>query len=96
VRAKILAHGDGAEEAERLANECVGLAEQTDFLHLRWRALMSLGEVLQLLGRPEDAATVLARAAGVAEEKGNAVAAEQARTLVLRPAVRSGAGVEPT
>jgi ATP/maltotriose-dependent transcriptional regulator MalT len=89
VRAKILAHGDGAEEAERLARECVDLAEQTDFLHLRWRALMSLGEVQQLVGRPEDAATVLARAAAVAEEKGNAIAAEQARALTRSPAAQS-------
>jgi class 3 adenylate cyclase/tetratricopeptide (TPR) repeat protein len=84
VRAKILAHDeDHADEAERLARECTDLAEQTDFLHLRWRALMSLAEVLRLGGRAEEAAEALERAVAVAEEKGNSVAAEQARALAL-------------
>jgi class 3 adenylate cyclase/tetratricopeptide (TPR) repeat protein len=81
VRAKVLAHGRHADEAELLAQECVALAKQTDFLHLRWRAFMSLGEVLPLVGRADDAAAALGDAVAAAEEKGNAVAAEQARTL---------------
>ena len=88
VRAKILARAGDVEDAERLAAECVDLAEQTDFLHLRWRALMSQGEVLQLTGRQRDGADALELAVAVAEQKGNAVAAEQARTLVRQPAAR--------
>jgi ATP/maltotriose-dependent transcriptional regulator MalT len=88
VRAKVLARGGNAEDAERLAAECVNLAEATDFLHLRWRALMSQGEVLQLTGRAREGADALERAVAVAEEKGNAVAAERARTLVRQPVAR--------
>lgn len=88
VRAKILARGGTAEDAERLAAECVELAEGTDFLHLRWRALMSQAEVFQLTGRGPEAAEVLERAVAVAEQKGNAVAADQARALARQPAAR--------
>jgi class 3 adenylate cyclase/tetratricopeptide (TPR) repeat protein len=88
VRAKVLARGGNAEEAERLAAECVELAEATDFLHLRWRALMSQGEVLQLTGRASDGAAVLGKAVAVAEQKGNAVAADQARALLRQPVAR--------
>ena len=82
VRAKVLARRDQSEEAELLARECVSLAEETDFSALRWRALMSQGEVLQLTGQPNEAAPVFRRAVAVAEEKGDVAAAGQARTLL--------------
>ena len=89
VRAKVLARRGGAEEAESLAAECVALTEGTDFLNLHWRALMSQGEVLQLSGHERNgAAAVLERAVAAAEQKGNVVAAEQARTLQRQPAAR--------
>ena len=81
VRAKVLACRDQGEEAELLAQECVSLAEETDFSALRWRALMSYGEVLQLTGRPGEAGPLFRRAVAVAEEKGDLAAADQARAL---------------
>ena len=81
VQAKVLARQDKPADAERLAREAVEAADETDFAHLRWRALMSLGEVLQLGGDEKEAAAVLARAAEVAEAKGTVVAADRARAL---------------
>jgi predicted ATPase len=82
VRAKVLARRGEAAEAERLAREAAALAETTDFLHLRWHAQMTLATVLHLAGRAVEAASVAEEAIRLADEKGNAVAAEQARNLL--------------
>ncbi len=84
VRAKVLARRGNLADAESLARESVRLVENTDFLHGRWYALMTLAEVLQLAGRTEAALPVVADAIRVAEEKGHAVRAKLARDLVAR------------
>ena len=78
VRAKVLARHGARDEAERLADESVSLAETTDFLHLRWHALLSAAEVLRLLGRPASGEPLLLEAIRLAEQKGSIVAAQLA------------------
>jgi class 3 adenylate cyclase/tetratricopeptide (TPR) repeat protein len=84
VRAKVHARQNRSEEAERLAREAVALADRGDFLHLRWYALLSLAEVLSLLGRAEEAREVANAAAAVAEKKGSVVGARTGRKLCER------------
>jgi class 3 adenylate cyclase/tetratricopeptide (TPR) repeat protein len=79
IRAKLLAHRGAADEAEALGRSAVVLAGTTDFAHLRWHALESLADVLEVLGRPDAAAPVLEDAIRVAEAKGNRVGAERGR-----------------
>jgi class 3 adenylate cyclase/tetratricopeptide (TPR) repeat protein len=86
VRAKVLARRGLFSEGERLAREMAALAEETDFLHLRWHALQSQAEVLLLAGRTEDVGPLLNRATSFAERKGNLVAARLSRSLVERVA----------
>ena len=83
VRAKVLARR-GEEAAEDLAHEAVRLTERGDFLQLRWYALMTFAEVLELGGEPEAASKPARNALAVAEQKGSTVAAERARTLLER------------
>jgi len=78
VRGKILARQGQFEGAERLARESVAMSEQTDFLHLRWHALMSLAEVLRLAGRAQEAGPLFNQAIRLAQQKGNIVAAQLA------------------
>ena len=79
VRAKVHARRSEAEAAERLAREAVELAETGDFLHLQWYALMTLAEVLQLLGNGSEAGEAAQLAVAVAERKGSVVGARTAR-----------------
>jgi class 3 adenylate cyclase/tetratricopeptide (TPR) repeat protein len=87
VRAKIHARRGEADEAEALAREAVELTRSTDFLLLRWQVLMSLTEVLELLGRADEVEPVLREAIAVAEDKGNVVGAQLARDRLERPSV---------
>jgi class 3 adenylate cyclase/tetratricopeptide (TPR) repeat protein len=82
VRAKVLANQRRIGEAERLARESVALAEPTDFLHLRWHALMSHAEVLRLVGRKQEGKPLLSQAIQLAEQKGNLVAAQLAASAL--------------
>jgi class 3 adenylate cyclase/tetratricopeptide (TPR) repeat protein len=84
VRAKVWARRGDSDEAERLGREAVALAETGDFLHLHWYALMSLAEILFLLGRAEEARPVATAAVAVAERKGSAAGARTARALPER------------
>jgi ATP/maltotriose-dependent transcriptional regulator MalT len=59
VRAKCLARQGKTIESLGLAGESVTLAESTDALNLRWHALMSQADVLQVAGRMAEAETVL-------------------------------------
>jgi tetratricopeptide (TPR) repeat protein len=82
IRAKLLARQGSTEGAERLGREAVAVAEPTDFLFLQAFALLSLGEVHRLCGRPAEAAPVLDRAIRVCERKGFTVGADRARELL--------------
>ncbi len=81
-RAKVLARRGEAHEAERLAREGVELADPTDFLNVRATALLDLGEVLLAGGRTDEAASVVAAAATLFEQKGNVVGRARARALI--------------
>jgi DNA-binding SARP family transcriptional activator len=74
--------------AERLAREAVQLAEATDDLNTRAKTLLDFAEVLQLAGRPREAAEAVEQAIELFERKGNVVAAKRARALLaeLAPA----------
>ncbi len=89
VRARLLAHGGDAAEAERLALEAVSLAEETDMLNWHANALADLGEVYLLLGRAEEARDRLERALELYEQKGNLVAAEKARNTLAQAVLAS-------
>jgi len=80
AEAKILARAGRVEEAEALAREAVELAGGTDFLRERGHAFLDLAEVLQLNGKPHEAAEVLAAGLEQFEEKGDLVSAGRARS----------------
>jgi class 3 adenylate cyclase/tetratricopeptide (TPR) repeat protein len=84
VRAKVLARRGQSGDAAALLHECGVLCETIDFSHLRWHALLSRAEVLQILGRRAEAAQTAAEAAVVADQKGNLAGARLARTTATR------------
>ncbi len=78
VQAKLLAERNQIDDAERLAHEAVALAEQTDLLNYHADALADLAAVLETAGREAEAASAIADAARLYEEKGSVVAANAA------------------
>jgi class 3 adenylate cyclase/tetratricopeptide (TPR) repeat protein len=80
VQAKIHARRDLTEEAEALAREAVELVADTDFLGNRGKALLDLGEVLQLCEDTVSANASIRAALEVYEQKGDRVSAERARS----------------
>jgi class 3 adenylate cyclase/tetratricopeptide (TPR) repeat protein len=84
VRAKVLAARGETKAAEPLARESVALADETDFLDLRWQARIGNASVLRSAGHGDEARAVLGEAAEIAERKGNLVAARRARELLAR------------
>jgi tetratricopeptide (TPR) repeat protein len=82
ARAKALAGLGQTEEAERLSQEAVTLASQSDFPVLRGDALLVLGEVLLVAGRPGDASAAVEEALRLYEQKHNTVSAARARKLL--------------
>jgi ATP/maltotriose-dependent transcriptional regulator MalT len=88
VRAKVLADRGEMKEAEPLARESVTLADETDFLDLRWQARIGLADLLRRAGRGEEARAVLVEATEIADRKGNLVAARRANDR-LREAARA-------
>jgi hypothetical protein len=70
------------QQAEGLAREAVGLAEQTDWLKGHGDALVNLAEVLRLTGRTQDAAGALRQALRLYDHKGNLVLAAKARNAL--------------
>ena len=88
VRAKVLARRGCFVEAEHLAREAVQLAEQTDNIGSQATAICDLAEVLGLCGNTQEVISLVRRARGLFEQKGNVVAARAtddflARVLVL-------------
>ena len=81
-RAKLLAHRNDFEDAERLAREATEMAGPTDFLDLRARALEDLAEVIRLGGRPQESLAELDHATLLHEQKGNLVSAARTRALL--------------
>jgi DNA-binding SARP family transcriptional activator len=88
VLARTLARCGDTRAAENLAREAVRLAEGTDALNHRGRALLGLVDVLRMDGRTEEASTYVERALREFEQKENVVAANRTRELLnqLAPA----------
>jgi tetratricopeptide (TPR) repeat protein len=82
IRAKLLAARGEWGAAERLSREAVAIVEPTDFLFLKAFTLESLGAVLQMAGRADEAEAVLAEAIRVCDQKGFTVGVERARKLM--------------
>ncbi|MFN2489643.1 MAG: BTAD domain-containing putative transcriptional regulator [Actinomycetota bacterium] len=88
TRAKLLARRGLPEDADRLSNEVVGLASDTDELETRANALMDRAEVLRLIDRVNDAAPCLHDALQLYARKGDAASAERASRQITRGAPR--------
>ncbi len=88
-RARALASLEQTEQARELARQAIRLAEQTDLMDLRARALLALAEVLRAEGRTNEAAAFARRALRALERRGATVPAQQARSVLAsldRPA----------
>jgi tetratricopeptide (TPR) repeat protein len=79
--AKTKARLGSLEEGESLAAEAVRLAAETDYLELHANALLDRAEVLQLAGKPSEAATAAREAVVLFARKGNVVDEARARAL---------------
>jgi len=79
ARTGVLAARDELIEAESVAREAVVLAEQTDFLEMHARALLSLAGVLAHAGRADEIRPILEEAIRLYERKESVPAAERAR-----------------
>jgi DNA-binding SARP family transcriptional activator/class 3 adenylate cyclase/tetratricopeptide (TPR) repeat protein len=84
TRARARAGMGDLDAAESFARDAVEFAEQSDFLTVHGDALVTLAEILERVGRPEDAASELRNAIVLYEQKGNAVSAAKARSLLER------------
>ncbi len=82
AEALLLAQRGELEEAERRAREVVALLEETDSPRWRGDAALTLAEVLDRAGNPDEAVASTARAAAIYESKGLVLPAERARALL--------------
>jgi tetratricopeptide (TPR) repeat protein len=79
VQAKVLADRGRLSEAETLARAGLSLIDQTGYVKFRGDVRMSLGYVLRMAGRPEEATTVVREALAIYERKGDIADAAKAR-----------------
>jgi len=88
TRARVIARGGDAEQAERLAREAVSHTAETDSFAERAGSLTALADVLQMAGRREEAAEALREALGCYESKRALVSAQRVRERLaaLQPA----------
>jgi class 3 adenylate cyclase/tetratricopeptide (TPR) repeat protein len=80
IRAKLIARGGRHDEAVALAEEAVALNEGTDSWDIRADALLDLGEVYELSGRPDDARRAIREALDLYERKGVIPVIERVRS----------------
>jgi class 3 adenylate cyclase/tetratricopeptide (TPR) repeat protein len=92
TRAKVLASRGTHDEAERHAEDAVGLAGATDALDLHGNALIDLADTLALAGRNQEAAARVADALRLYELKGNEVSADRARARLAGASLRASEG----
>jgi class 3 adenylate cyclase/tetratricopeptide (TPR) repeat protein len=84
VLARIRARNADATAAEGLIDEAVGIVERTDFLFDRGTVQLDRAEVMELLGRHDDARSARERALEMFEAKGDLVSASRTRELLQR------------
>ena len=87
TRARVLARRGSHAEAERIGSEALALAEVTDDLFLRGRALIDLADVRRL-AEANGSVPLLEEALGLFEAKGDTVSAGRARAALS--AARAG------
>jgi tetratricopeptide (TPR) repeat protein len=85
ARATLLIDEGGLEEAERLAEEAVRLAERTDFPADHAEALLGLGLVRRERGLTAEAEQAIGAALQLYERKGDVVSAARTRSLLDQP-----------
>jgi len=79
VEAKLLAREGRTEDAIRLIQEAIGLAETTDEFLGRWQLCRDRADVALAAGDPPEARAALQQAVGLAERKGAVVLVDRAR-----------------
>ncbi len=84
ARARALAAAGRYGEANALARRAVTLADQTDLVELRARALLDLADVLRISGRPNEATPFAHRALRALERKGATGEVAVARAVLER------------
>jgi class 3 adenylate cyclase/tetratricopeptide (TPR) repeat protein len=84
VLARVRAKEGDVTEAEELIDEAVAIVERTDFLFDRGTVQLDRAEVMELLGRDEEARAARERALEMFEEKGDLVSAARTRSLLER------------
>lgn len=89
VRAKVLAAGGKADEAERLAREGIAFADRSDLLNMVGDAHFDLGVVLQAAGKSEWAGAEFEAAADLYRRKGNVASLD--RVEAARASLHLGA-----
>jgi tetratricopeptide (TPR) repeat protein len=89
IRAKLIARVGRHDEAVALAEEAVALNEGTDSWDIRADALLDLGEVYELSGRPDDARRATRAALDLYEEKGIIPVIERVRSRLAALDVRA-------
>jgi predicted ATPase/class 3 adenylate cyclase len=94
IRAKVLARRGCFEEAESRAREAVQLAERTDDIGSQATAIRDLAEVLDLAGKIQDVISLVRRARGLFQQKGNVVAARAADDFLTRAQAQARRYVE--
>ena len=82
TRARVLARHGCNDEAERIGSEALALAETTDDLFMRGRALIDLAEVRRLGSGTGDSVLLLEEAVGLFEAKGDTVSAGRTRAAL--------------
>jgi class 3 adenylate cyclase/tetratricopeptide (TPR) repeat protein len=82
ILARVRAREADTAAAEEMIREAIEIVERTDFLFDHGTVLLDLGEVMETLGRDEEARAARARALELFEEKGDVVSAARARSLL--------------
>lgn len=94
VRAQLLARSGAHDDARRMAEEAVALAERTDALVDHGDACLALATVLEVAGDRQGARVAADKAVGLYELKGAAALAEKARRLIGAEPSAAPAGPE--
>ncbi|OBK93883.1 BTAD domain-containing putative transcriptional regulator, partial [Mycobacterium sp. 1165178.9] len=95
LRARLLSRGNDHDEARRVAEAAVSLAEHTDALVDHGDACLTLATVLGAAGNVAGARAAAGRAADLYERKGAAALAERARLVLGKPVPTAVAPPEP-